>query len=285
VEHDYLTNGFWAYSKKDELPCKGLTVTFIIRIEDVTPKIMEGIGEEMSEMQRDSIIQARSKQIENESTQGTHYNARVRSFYYGNEYYLFVMETFRDIRLVGAPPESIGKFGGDTDNWMWPRHTGDFALFRIYANKDNKPSDYSPDNVLFNPRYFFPISLKGVQEGDFAMVLGFPGRTTEYLPSPAVELIQKVSNPIRVKARAARLAVWGADMKKDTKVRIQYASKYAGVSNYHKKWGGEIRGLERVQGIHIKQEIEKTFNERVSKNTEWNKKYGTLIDYFKNRLC
>lgn len=282
VEHDYLTNGFWAMNKNDELPCKGLTVTFIIRIEDVTAKMLEGVDANISETKRDSIIQARSKKIEKESTEGTHYTARIRPFYYGNEFYMFVTETFKDVRMVGAPPESIGKFGGDTDNWIWPRHTGDFSLFRVYADKDNKPADYSADNVPFKPRHFLPISLKGVQENDFAMVFGFPGRTTEYLPSPAVELIQKVSDPIKVKARTVRLAVWDEDMKKDSKVRIQYASKYAGVSNYHKKWAGEIHGLERSEGIKVKQEIEKTFQERVSKNADWNKKYGNILGDFKS---
>lgn len=281
VENDYLTNGFWAYNKKEELPCKGLTVTFIIRIEDVTSRILEGVSDDMSEAQRDSVIQARSKKIEKEATDGTHYTARVRSFYYGNEFYLFVMEVFKDVRMVGVPPESIGKFGGDTDNWIWPRHTGDFALFRVYADKNNKPAEYAPDNVPFKPRYFLPISLKGVQENDFAMVFGFPGRTTEYLPSMGVELIQKVSNPISVKARKERLAIWETDMKKDAKVRIQYASKYAGVSNYYKKWTGEIRGLKRANGIILKQNIEKSFQERVSQNPEWNKKYGSLLADFK----
>ncbi|MBI4931247.1 MAG: S46 family peptidase [Bacteroidetes bacterium] len=282
VEHDYLTNGFWAMNKKDELTCPGLTVTFIIRIEDVTAKILDGISGDISETKRDSIITARSKKIETESTQETHYNAKVKQFYYGNEFYLFVMETFKDVRMVGAPPESIGKFGGDTDNWIWPRHTGDFSLFRVYADKDNNPAEYSADNVPYKPKYFFPISLKGEEINDFAMVFGFPGRTTEYLPSPAVELIQKVSDPIRVKVRTERLAVWDVDMKKSTAVRIKYASKYAGVSNYHKKWSGEIHGLELADGIKVKQEIEKTFQDRVSKNTDWNNKYGNLLADFKS---
>ncbi|HEY4800664.1 MAG TPA: S46 family peptidase [Bacteroidia bacterium] len=282
VEHDYLSNGFWAKDKKDELTCPGLTVTFIVRIEDVTSKVLEGVDAGITEAKRDSIIQARSKRIEKESTDGTHYNARVRSFYYGNEYYLFVMETFKDVRMVGAPPESIGKFGGDTDNWVWPRHTGDFSLFRIYADKDNNPAEYSASNVPYKPKYFFPISLKGVQEKEFTMVFGFPGRTTEYLPSAAVELIQKVSDPIKVKAREKRLAVWDEDMKKSTAVRIQYASKYAGVSNYHKKWTGEIHGLEKANGIKVKQDFERKFQDRVLNNSEWNKKYGTLLADFKS---
>ena len=282
VEHDYLTNGFWAMNKKEELTCPGLTVTFIVRIEDVTAKILDGVPSDITETKRDSILTARGKKIEKESTDGTHYNARVRQFYYGNEFYLFVMETFKDVRMVGAPPESIGKFGGDTDNWIWPRHTGDFSLFRVYADKENNPAEYSADNVPYKPKYFFPISLKGEEINDFAMVFGFPGRTTEYLPSPAVELIQKVSDPIKVKARTVRLGIWEEDMKKDTKVRIQYASKFAGVSNYHKKWSGEIHGLELADGIKVKQEIEKTFQERVSKNPDWNKKYGNLIGDFKS---
>lgn len=281
VEHDYLTNGFWAMNKKDELKCPGLTVAFVVRIEEVTAKIADGLENRIGgEAKRDSIISARSKKVEKEATEGTHYNAQVRPFFNGNEFYLFVFETFKDVRMVGAPPESIGKFGGDTDNWIWPRHTGDFSLFRVYADKDNKPADYSPDNVPFKPRHFLPISLKGVEEGDFGLTFGFPGRTTEYLSSPAVELVQKVSNPIRVQARTASLGVWDEDMKKSAEVRIKYASKYARVSNYHKKWGGEIYGLERAEAIKLKQAREKIFQERVIANPEWNKKYGNLLSGF-----
>lgn len=283
LEHNYLADGFWAKERKDELPCPGLTATFIIRIEDVTAKILDGI--DGTSAKRDSIILAKSTQLEKEAAPGTHYTAKVRPFYYGNEYYLFIMETFKDVRMVGAPPESIGKFGGDTDNWIWPRHTGDFSLFRIYTDKENKPAEYSIDNVPFKPRYFFPISLKGVKDNDFAMVFGFPGRTTEYLPSYAIELIQNVSDPIRVKARTEKLAIWNEHMKIDPRVRLQYASKYAGVSNYHKKWMGEIHGLERSHAIEEKQLLEKKFTDRLSQNPEWEKQYGSLLSNYKTSIA
>ncbi|TAL61317.1 MAG: S46 family peptidase [Bacteroidetes bacterium] len=280
IEHDYLTNGFWANEKKEELTCPGLTVSFVIRIVDVTSKVLEGVEADLSEIKRDSVVKDRMKNIEKDSVAGTHFKAMVRQFYSGNEFYLFVLEIFTDVRMVGAPPESIGNFGGDTDNWMWPRHTGDFSLFRIYSDKDNKPADYSPDNVPFKPRHFLPVSLKGVSENDFAMIFGFPGRTQEYLPSSAVEMIQKVSNPIKIKAREKRLSIWREDMNKSTEVRIQYSSKHAGVANAYKKWTGEVAGLERINGIGMKQAQEKTFLERIAKNPEWNKKYGSLLSDF-----
>ncbi len=280
VDHDYLTDGFWAKEKKDELTCPGLTVSFIIRIVDVTSTVLEDVNRDLPEQKRDSILAIRIKSIEKDSVAGTHYKGMVRQFYNGNEFYLFIQEVFTDVRMVGAPPESIGKFGGDADNWVWPRHTGDFSMFRIYAGKDNKPADYSADNVPFKPRYFLPISLKGVEENDFTMVFGFPGRTQEYLPSSAVEMIQKVSNPIKISAREKRLAIWSEDMKKNTAVRIQYSSKYAGVANAYKKWTGEIYGLERVNGIGVKQEREKLYLERVSKNPEWSKKYSGILTSF-----
>lgn len=280
VEHDYLTNGFWAKDKPSELKCSGLTVSFVIRIVDVTAKVLEGISPDLAETKRDSILAIRIKNIERDSVAGTHYKGMVRQFYYGNEFYLFVQEVFTDIRMAGAPPESIGKFGGDTDNWIWPRHTGDFSLFRIYAGKDNKPADYSPENVPFKPRHFLPISLKGISENDFAMVFGFPGRTQEYLPSSAVELIQKVSNPIKIKARQKKLSIWQEEMVKSPTVRIQYASKYAGVANAYKKWTGEIFGLERINGIGMKQAQEKIFQDRVSKSPGWSQKYGGLLSDF-----
>ena len=181
VENDYLTNGFWAMSKEEELPNPGLTATFIVRMEDVTTKVMNGLEDGMDEATRNSIIEANINLLKAESVENTHYGAVIKPFYYGNVYYMFITETFKDVRLVGAPPSSIGKFGGDTDNWMWPRHTGDFSIFRIYADKDNKPAEYAEDNVPYQPKHHFPISLKGVEKDDFTMVYGFPGRT-----SPAV---------------------------------------------------------------------------------------------------
>jgi hypothetical protein len=278
VEKDYIANGFWAMTRAEELPCPGLTVTFIIRMEDVTAKALAGVKDEMSEKTRDSIIQLNIKKVEAEAVKGTHYTARTAPFYNGNEYYMFITEVFKDVRMVGAPPSSIGNFGGDTDNWMWPRHTGDFSIFRVYAGKDNKPAEYSKDNVPFKPRHFLPVSLKGVKENDFAMVYGFPGRTTEYLSSHAVDLTMNVSDPAKVAIREVRLEAWRTGMMKSQAIKIQYASKYAGVSNYHKKWKGEMTGLRQYNAVQKKQEFEKTFRERVAASPEFSKKYGTLLD-------
>lgn len=278
LEHDYLKNGFWAMNKSEELPCPGLTVTFIIRMEDVTAKVLAGITDNMNEKMRDSIIAANTKKTETEATKDTHYGARTAPFYNGNEYYMFITETFRDIRMVGAPPSSIGNFGGDTDNWMWPRHTADFSIFRIYADKDNNPADYADSNVPFKPRHFLPISLKGVQENDFAMVFGFPGRTSEYLSSDAVDLTMSVSDPAKIRIREARLAIWRSDMEKSDAIRIKYASKYAGIANYYKKWKGEQLGLEMYDAVQKKQDFEKLFTSRVKADTAFSKKYGTVLN-------
>ncbi|MFH1005366.1 MAG: S46 family peptidase [Bacteroidota bacterium] len=282
VQNNLLANGFWAMNKKEELSNPGLTVTFIIRIEDVTAKILDSITNEMSETKRDSIITARSEKIKKDAIKGTHYEAKIHPFFNGNDFYLFIAERFKDVRLVGTPPESIGKFGGNTDNWVWPRHTGDFSLFRIYADKDNNPAEYSPDNVPFKPRYYFPISLKGVSDNDFTLVFGFPGNTTEYLPSYAVDITQNILDPIRIKIRKERLEIISTDMKQNKEVQIKYAAKYAGVSNYYKKWKGEIYGLKKSEAIQKKQQQEKIFSERVKKNPLWNKQYGNILnDYQK----
>ncbi|MDQ3191478.1 MAG: S46 family peptidase [Bacteroidota bacterium] len=282
VKNDYLTDGFWAKSRDEELVNPGLTATFIIRMEDVTQSVLQGVLANMSETLRDSIIAHNSKNIEREAIKGTHYEAKIKPFYNGNEFYMYITETFRDVRLVGAPPSSIGKFGGDTDNWMWPRHTGDFAVFRIYANKENKPADYSTENVPFIPRHFFPVSLKGVEKGDFTMVYGFPGRTNQYLTSYAVENIMNVSNPAKIKIRTTRLDIWDKEMKKSDEVRIQYAAKYASVSNYHKKWIGENRGLKKLNAIETKKNFEEKFTDRLAENPDFGTKYGTLLSDYKN---
>jgi hypothetical protein len=281
VEKDFLTHGFWAMKRSEELPNPGLTATFIISMEDVTKKVLEGTFSGMKESERDSTIARNIKRIEKEAAAGTHYEARIRPFFHGNEYYMFITETFRDVRLVGAPPSSIGKFGGDTDNWMWPRHTGDFAVFRIYANKENKPADYSPENVPFIPRHFFPINLKGVEEGDFTMVYGFPGRTNQYLTSYAVDQIMNISNPARIKIRTTRLNIWDKDMKQSDVVRIQYAAKYASVSNYHKKWIGENRGLKKLDAIETKRNFENNFIERLEANADQKAAYGKVLGEYK----
>ncbi len=277
VENDLLTNGFWAKSQAEELTNPGLTATLIVRMEDVTSKILENITIGMTEALREKKINEAMALIIKEATKDTHYGAYIRPFFYGNEYYMFVTETFKDIRLVGAPPSSIGKFGGDTDNWMWPRHTGDFSVFRIYANKDNKPAEYSKDNVPYKPKYVIPISIKGVEENDFTMVYGFPGRTTEYLSSFAVNLIMNESDPAKVKIREKRLSIWDADMKASDKVRIQYAAKYAGIANYWKKWDGEIRGLKKADAINKKILFEQDFLLKVNTDDDAKGKYGNLF--------
>lgn len=277
VEKDYLTNGFWAMNKNEELYSPNINATFIQRIEDVTSKVNNGILNGMTESKIDSIVKANIKQIEKEAVAGTHYESFVRPFFYGNEYYLFVTETFKDVRMVGAPPSSIGKFGGDTDNWMWPRHTGDFSIFRIYANKDNKPAEYNPSNVPYKPKHVIPISLKGYKQGDFTMVYGFPGRTQEYLSSYAIDMIMNESDPLKVALREKRLNIMEADMKKSDAVRIAYASRYASIANYHKKWLGEMNGLKKYDALTKKQLFEKQFTDAVNADPIKKEKYGQIF--------
>jgi hypothetical protein len=279
VENDYLTNGFWAYKMEDELPNKDLTVTFIIKIEDVTNKIFEGVLNLPSESDKQKKIQQNIAAVSKSFTKEAWQDAMIRAFYDGNQYLLFVTETFKDVRLVGAPPSSIGKFGSDTDNWVWPRHTGDFSLFRIYADKNNRPADYSKDNVPYTPKHFFPVSAKGIQENDFTMVMGYPGRTQEYLPSFAVEQIVNDLNPAKIEIRDAALKVQDGFMRKDNAIKIQYASKYAGVANYWKKWIGETKGLKKSNAVAIKKEFEKKFQERVNKAGK-QAEYGTILADF-----
>ena len=260
VEHDYLKDGFWAMKRSEELPNPGLTVSFLEYMEDVTDQVLKGYRQEMTEQQRTELVRKNTEEIVNKATGGNeNLRATVSPLYYGNQYYLFVYKVFRDVRLVGAPPSSIGKFGGDTDNWMWPRHTGDFSLFRVYADKNNEPAAYSEDNVPYKPKRFFNISAKGIKEGDFTMVYGFPGRTNEYIMSDAVEQIAKVSNPHKIKLRTLRLDVQRREMAKDPAVRIKYASKNAGVSNSWKKWQGEMKGIIRLKAIENKKEFERNF--------------------------
>ena len=282
VEHDYLTNGFWAMSQNEELINPGLTVTFLVRMEDVTEKVLENVTENMTEEDREESISEAIEEIKKQSIEETHYKAEVKSFYYGNEYYLFVSEVYKDVRFVGAPPSAIGKFGGDTDNWMWPRHTGDFSLFRIYAGKNNEPAEYSKDNVPYKPKKHFSISLKGVKEGDFTMVYGYPYSTTQFLTSFAVEMKTKINNPNRIKIRGAILDIMKADMDESDKVRIQYSSKYAGVSNAWKKWIGENKGLQKLNAIAKKQELENQFEKWANSNPKRKEKYGNLISDYEN---
>lgn len=280
VEKDYLKNGFWAMNRQEELACPGLTVTFIIRIEDVTAKALEGT-ESLPDADRDTKIKANIAEINKNATKDSHYNSFVRPIYYGAEYLLFVTEVFKDVRMVGAPPSSIGNFGGDTDNWMWPRHTGDFSLFRVYAGKDNKPAEYSKDNVPFKPRHHLPISLKGIQKGDFTMVMGFPGRTQEYITSYAVKRILEDSNPYKIKIRGDRMAIMDRYMKQSDKIRIQYSAKYYGISNAWKKWIGENRGLKKLNAIKRKQALENQFSSWANGSNERKQMYGELLNNIK----
>jgi hypothetical protein len=264
VEKDYLTWGFWAMSPGEELPIPGLTVTFLISMEDVTVQALLGVKEGMAENERNGIIARNTQRIREEAVKGTSHQAIVKDLFYGNEYYLFVTQTYRDVRLVGAPPSSIGKFGGDTDNWMWPRHTGDFALFRVYAAPDNSPADFAAGNVPYKPAHHFPISLKPIREGDFAMIYGYPGTTQQYIPSQAVDFVEKVSNPVKIAMRETSLALMDQAMRNNDEIRIRYAARYAGISNYHKKWIGENNGLRKLDAVQRKKEQEKHFQARAN---------------------
>lgn len=248
VENDLLTNGFWAKNMEEELPNPGVTVDFVTDIKEITQDILGNTsslsGAELTKKINENIdAYKKSQKIE------SYQSIIVRPMFAGNKYYAFVVETYKDIRLVGAPPQSIGKFGSDTDNWVWPRHTGDFSMFRIYADKNNKPAEYSKDNVPFTPKHFLPISVKDIKENDFTFVFGFPGRTNEYLPSVAIEKIITDTNPARIEVRDIALKTLDEKMRADDATRIKYASKYASVANYWKKWIGETKGLKKSNAV------------------------------------
>ena len=263
VEHDYLKDGFWAMNMADELPNPGLTVRFLERMEDVTAAVLKGYKPaKMDEEQRQALIKKNSDKIKADAVkEGNGLKASVEALYYGNQYFLFVFREYRDVRLVGAPPSSIGKFGGETDNWMWPRHTGDFSIFRIYAGQDNMPADYSEANVPYRPKKSLKISRAGVKEGDFTFVYGCPGSTQEYVHSEAVRYIQDVSDPEKIALRTTRLGLMKKHMDRSQAVRIQYSSKYASVANAWKKWQGEEKGLRKNKVVPVKQDYEKRFAE------------------------
>ncbi len=260
LDHDYLTYGFWARSRDEELPNERLTVRILVRMEDVTDRIAAGAD--------------KLKLIQAARAEGPGYDASVEEMYYGNQSFLFVYQEFSDVRLVGAPPSSIGKFGGDTDNWMWPRHTGDFSVFRIYAGRDNNPAAYSPDNVPYRPRRHFAISTRGVKEGDFTMIYGFPGSTQQYILSDAVDYVQNLSDPMKIDLRTRRLDIISAAQEADPKVRIQYAAKHAGIANAWKKWQGEVAGLKRMNTLAAKRDYERRFAEWAADKPE----YAGLLD-------
>ena len=261
VEHDYLKDGFWAMNRSEELPNKGLTVSFLERMDDVTAQVLNGYTPDMTEEQRVELVKKNSQALIDEVVkEGKGLRATVEALYYGNQYFLFLYREYADVRLVGAPPSSIGKFGGDTDNWMWPRHTGDFSMFRIYADKDNNPAPYSKDNVPYRPKKYFHISTKGVQEGDFTFIYGFPGRTQEYIHSEGVRYIAEIGDPHKIHLRTLRLDIMNKHQSESQKVRIQYSSKNANVSNAWKKWQGEVKGIKKMKTVQTKQEFEKAFD-------------------------
>lgn len=281
-ENDYLTHGFWAMSLEEELPNPGLFVSFLVNVVDVTERINSELNESMTVGERNNVIRRLSNQIVYEATQGTHYQANVRPMFADNEFYLFVYERFTDVRMVGVPPSSIGKYGGDTDNWMWPRHTGDFMLFRVYTAPDGTPADYAPENVPLRPRHHLPVSIRGVQEGDFAMVLGYPGRTERYLTSMGIEFKLAHEFPIRIDIRRQKLDIIEQAMAASDQVRIQYASKQSGISNYWKNFIGMSTALQRHNVAQTKRERENDFAAWVQSDAQRVEQYGNVLEMFAN---
>jgi hypothetical protein len=279
VANDYLQDGFWAMNLEQELPNPGVVATFIVKIEDVTQQVLNGVSLLATEAEKQKLIQENISRVSNSFGKEPWQENRIRVFFEGNQYLLFVTETYKDVRLVGAPPSSIGKFGSDTDNWVWPRHTGDFSLFRIYADANNRPAEYSKNNIPYTPKHYLPVSMDGVSEDDFTFVFGFPGRTSEYLPAIAVEQIVNDLNPVKIEIRDAALKVADGFMRKDQAIKIQYASKYASIANYWKKWIGESKGLKKSNAVQIKREFEKEFNQRVFAQNQTDT-YGALLTNF-----
>ena len=277
VENDILTNGFWAGSNEEELPNEGLYVQFLVRIEDVTKDVLKHVKKKMTEDERTAAVNKAIAELNAAAKAGNDYDVQVKSFFEGNEFYLFVYETFHDVRLVGTPPESIGKYGGDTDNWMWPRHTGDFSLFRVYSGPDGKPAKYSPENIPLKPKHHLPVSLDGVQENDFAMVFGYPGSTNRYLTSFGVEMAIEDVNPARVKVRGKKLEIMKEGMDADPAVRLAYASKYASVANYWKYFIGQTNGLKKLDVFEQKMAIEQELNAWINSKGARKRLYGNPI--------
>lgn len=278
VEHDYLKDGFWAMNYDEELPNPNLSATFIKRIDDVTAAVFEGVSESMDEVAKQKLISQNIQKVTKSVKKEAWQDANVKSFFKGNQYLVFITEKFTDVRLVGAPPTSIGKFGADTDNWMWPRHTGDFSMFRVYADANNRPAYFSKDNVPYKAAHFLPISLDGVEERDFTLVFGFPGRTNEYLPAVGVNQIANVLNPAKIEVRDNALKIMDAHMRKDAAIKIKYASKFAGTANYWKKWIGESQGINQTNAIEKKTEKESEFSKIVK--TKDLKEYKSLLSEF-----
>ena len=281
VEHDYLTHGFWAMNRDQEIPCKGLTATRLVRMEDVTRQVLQGIDDNTPEEEREKLIKQHIAMITGDAVEGTHYKAIIKPFYYGNQYFMYVNEVFTDVRLVGAPPSNIGKFGGDTDNWMWPRHTGDFSMFRVYVGQDGKPADYKKSNVPYKPLKHLTISLKGVDEGDFTFVFGYPGTTQRYVPHQQMELQALQENPIRIALRDIRLNHYKAAMEQSPAQRLKYASKVASIANGWKKWQGETLGIQRLRGVEQKKAQEAEFQQWADPRPEYNKVLAGLDENYR----
>ncbi len=281
LEHNYLEDGFWAGSPVEELPNPGLTATFLVRMEEVTQEVIRGFKAGMTAAERQSIIDQNIARLLKETPHEAHEEVQIKPFFKGLQYYLLVTVTYPDVRLVGTPPESIGKFGADTDNWEWPRHTGDFSLFRIYAGPDNLPAEYSPDNRPYQAKKHLSISLKGIKEGDFTLVFGYPARTNEYLPASGIKHILDVVDPVRVGVRDRSLAIMGAAMRSNSIVKLKYASKFARIANGWKKWIGEMQGLKRSQAMAKRTQFELLFLERLQNNPDWQEAYGDLLPRFK----
>lgn len=282
-QHDYLTNGFWAKNHAEELKPKSLYVRFFVRMDDVSKRILGLVNDKMSEKEREKIINQEIAKIQAENSEGGKYVVSVRSFFNGNEYYYFVYQDYTDVRLVGTPPSSIGKFGGDTDNWEWPRHTGDFSIFRVYADKNGNPAEYSKENVPLKPKYFLPVSIKGIKEGDFSMILGYPGRTNRWMNAAGIDQNVKYAYPAWVEASKVGMDAMKKHMDKDQAVKLNYASKYSGVANYWKNRQGMIDALTKHKTAATKAKQEKKFNKWANKPAN-KEKYGDVIsvinDYY-----
>lgn len=282
IEHDYLTDGFWAASLSEELPNPDLSVSFLIKMADVTDSVMAVVNDSMSAQDRSAAIRKKTAELRKAWNEDDKYNVVVKSFFEGNEYYLFVYEVFTDVRLVGAPPSAVGKFGGDTDNWMWPRHTGDFSIFRVYTGPDGRPAEYSTENIPLKPKHHLPVSLDGVKKDDFTMIWGFPGSTDRYLTSFGVDFNIEKQFPAIIELFGDKLATWKEYMDADQQVKIQYASKYAGVANTWKYLIGQTRGLKRLDVKGQKEFLENDFSQWATADQEREKRYGDVLSTMKS---
>jgi len=278
LENNYLDKGFWAMSKEEELPNPELYVRFLRKVQDITEQVLEGVEEGITEQSREQIINRNIRKLQDEATKGTVWKAVTKSFYYGSEYCMFLYEEFNDVRLVGAPPKAVGNFGGDTDNWIWPRHTGDFSIFRIYADEKNNPSTYDAENIPYKPMNFLPVSASGVDTGDFTMVCGFPGNTDQYLLSSELEMITEKSLPAKIRVRTERMEVMKYQMDNSDEIQIKYAAKYARVTNAWKKWQGVIKGINKVEAIDLKREKEQKFSVWVSQDPAGRMEYQNVLE-------